>query len=216
MTIQLRSHISSTENSALRTEQYFPIISHNIKTSADVGATFHIEPNHNPRAREPALAWFALTRQGGQLIPLEQCDCQLVVYSKSSSDQGNSPILEPQLKAISAEKYLGIPGADLVFPKAGVYELVLSGTPKSGDSFKPFEIKYDVTVTPGKKTATVPSPATEPEFNQQSESLSESFEDTALSEPQLLQQWWLPVGIFALVILGIGSMLLWKNATGKR
>ncbi|EGJ34681.1 hypothetical protein LYNGBM3L_12900 [Moorena producens 3L] len=151
MTIQLRSHISSTENSALRTEQYFPIISHNIKTSADVGATFHIEPNHNPRAREPALAWFALTRQGGQLIPLEQCDCQLVVYSKSSSDQGNSPILEPQLKAISAEKYLGIPGADLVFPKAGVYELVLSGTPKSGASFKPFEIKYDVTVTPGKK-----------------------------------------------------------------
>ncbi|NEP68690.1 hypothetical protein [Moorena sp. SIO3A5] len=215
MTIQLRSHISSTENSALRTEQYFPIISHNIKTSADVGATFHIEPNHNPRAREPALAWFALTRQGGQLIPLEQCDCQLVVYSKSSSDQGNSPILEPQLKAISAEKYLGIPGADLVFPKAGVYELVLSGTPKSGASFKPFEIKYDVTVTPGKKTATVPSPTTEPEFNQHSESFSESFEDTAPSEPQLLQ-WWLPIGIFALLILGIGSLLLWKNATGKR
>ncbi|NEO50138.1 MAG: hypothetical protein F6K55_41065 [Moorea sp. SIO4A3] len=215
MTIQLRSHIPSTENSALRTEQYFPIISHNIKTSADVGATFHIEPNHNPRAREPALAWFALTRQGGQRIPLEQCDCQLVVYSKSSSDQGNSPILEPQLKAISAEQYQGIPGADIVFPKAGVYELVLSGTPKSGASFKPFEIKYDVTVTPGKKTATVPSPDTEAQFNQQSESFSESFEDATASEPQLLQ-WWLPVGIFALVILGIGSVLLWKNATGKR
>ncbi len=215
MTIQLRSHISSTENSALRTEQYFPIISHNIKTSADVGATFHIEPNHNPRAREPALAWFALTRQGGQRIPLDQCDCQLVVYSKSSSDLGSSPILEPQLKAISAEEYQGIPGADLVFPKAGVYELVLSGTPKSAASFKPFEIKYDVTVTPGKKTATVPSPDTEPQFNQQSESLSLSLEDTGPSEPQLLQ-WWLPVGIFALVILGIGSMLLWKNATGKR
>ncbi|WP_293123011.1 hypothetical protein [Moorena sp. SIO4G3] len=215
MTIQLPSNISSTENLALRNQQYFPIISHNIKTSADVGATFHIEPNHNPRAREPALAWFALTRQGGQLIPLEQCDCQLVVYSKSSSDQGNSPILEPQLKAISAEQYQGIPGADLVFPKAGVYELVLSGTPKSGASFKPFEIKYDVTVTPGKKTATVPTPDTEPEFNQHSESFSESFENATPSEPQLLQ-WWLPVGIFALVILGIGSVLLWKNATGKR
>lgn len=215
MTIQLASKISSTENSALRTQQYFPIISHNIKTSADVGATFHIEPNHNPRAREPALAWFALTRQGGQLIPLEECDCQLVVYSKSSSDQGNSPILKPQLKAISAEKYQAIPGANLVFPKAGIYELVLSGTPKSGASFKPFEIKYDVTVTPGKKTATVPSPTTEPEFNQQSESLSKSLEDTAPSEPQLLQ-WWLPIGIFALVILGIGSMLLWKKAIGKK
>ncbi|WP_293054842.1 MULTISPECIES: hypothetical protein [unclassified Moorena] len=213
MTIQLPSNISSTENSALTTQQYFPIISHNIKTSADVGATFHIEPNHNPRAREPALAWFALTRQGGQLIPLDQCDCQLAVYSKSSSELGSSPILEPQLKAISAEQYQGIPGADLVFPKAGVYELVLSGTPKSGASFKPFEIKYDVTVTPGKKTATVPSPATEHRFNQQSESFSE--EDTAPSEPQLLQ-WWLPVGIFALVILGIASVLLWKKATGKR
>ncbi len=50
------------------------------------------------------------------------------------------------LKAISAEKYQGIPGADIVFPKAGIYELELSGTAKNKANFKPFKLTYTVTV----------------------------------------------------------------------
>ena len=118
---------------------------HEVEVSGDVAGTFHLEPNHNPRAGEPAKVWFALTLRGGKIIPLEQCNCKLAVYPKNHK-KGDKPLIEPPLKAISAEKYQGIPGADIVFPKAGIYELKLSGTAKTGATFKPFELSYTVTV----------------------------------------------------------------------
>jgi len=118
---------------------------HQVEVSGDVAATFHLEPNHNPRAGQPARVWFALTRKGGQIIPLEQCNCKLGVYLKERKE-GDKPLMQPPLKAISAERYKGIPGADIVFPKAGIYELELSGTAPNKANFKPFKLTYTVTV----------------------------------------------------------------------
>lgn len=119
-----------------------PVFAHNVKTDANVGATFHLEPDHNPRAGEPAIAWFALTRQGGVLIPLEDCDCHLTVYSQDKA------IANPPLKSISVEQYQGIPSAEIIFPAVGIYELEITGRPKSGDDFQPFTFSYTVTVRP--------------------------------------------------------------------
>ena len=121
------------------------VLAHEVEVSGDVAATFHLEPNHNPRAGQPARVWFALTRRGGQIIPLEQCDCKLGVYTKGYK-QGDKPLMQPPLKAISAERYQGIPGADIVFPQAGIYELELSGTAQNKANFKPFKLTYTVTV----------------------------------------------------------------------
>jgi hypothetical protein len=118
---------------------------HEVEVSGDVAATFHLEPNHNPRAGQPARVWFALTRRGGQIIPLEQCNCKLAVYPKNHKD-GDKPLMQPPLTAIFAEKYQGIPGANIVFPKAGIYELELSGTAQNKANFKPFKLTYTVTV----------------------------------------------------------------------
>lgn len=121
------------------------VLAHEVEVSGDVAATFHLEPNHNPRAGQPARVWFALTRRGGQIIPLEQCNCKLAVYPKNRKD-GDKPLMHPPLTAIFAEKYQGIPGANIVFPKAGIYKLKLSGTAKKKANFKPFELSYTVTV----------------------------------------------------------------------
>ena len=121
------------------------VLAHEVEVSGDVAATFHLEPNHNPRAGQPARVWFALTRRGGQIIPLEQCNCKLGVYLKERKE-GDKPLMQPPLKAISAERYKGIPGADIVFPKAGIYELELSGTAQNKANFKPFKLTYTVTV----------------------------------------------------------------------
>ena len=118
---------------------------HEVEVSGDIAATFHLEPNHNPRAGQPARVWFALTRRGGQIIPLNQCNCKLGVYTKGYK-QGDKPLMQPPLKAISPERYKGIPGANIVFPKAGIYELELSGEQKKGANFKPFKLTYTVTV----------------------------------------------------------------------
>ena len=122
-----------------------PTFAHEVEVSGDVAATFHLEPNHNPKAGENAEVWFALTRRGGAIIPLEQCNCKLAVYRQPRKAE-DSPMMTPTLKAISAEKYRGIPGADVVFPQAGSYELELSGTPKKQGDFKPFKLSYSVTV----------------------------------------------------------------------
>ena len=100
----------------------YPASAHEIKVAADVGATLHIEPNDNPRAGETTQAWFALTRKGGKQIPLSQCNCQLLVYAEPHT-AGEPALLEPSLKPVVAERYQGIPGADIIFPKPGIYQL---------------------------------------------------------------------------------------------
>jgi hypothetical protein len=156
-------------------------IAHNIQTDGTVGATFHIEPDHNPHAGEPATAWFALTQSGGEPLPLAQCDCRLAVYNRATNP--DTPVLTPPLIAIAAEQYRDIPGAEIVFPQAGIYELEISGSPKPGANFKPFSLAYSVTVSPGKtvETPPVPVPSTPP---------------TATADRPIRRQWhWIAIGL---------------------
>lgn len=125
-----------------------PAFAHKVQIAKDIGGTIHIEPNDTPQAGSSALTWIALTRKGGQVIPLQQCNCKLAVYSEPRAP-GSSPLLQPSLKAVSTEGYKGIPGADIVFPKPGAYQLELKGTPKAGASFKPFVLNFKVTVASG-------------------------------------------------------------------
>lgn len=122
---------------------------HNVEITEDVGGTLHIEPNDTPKAGESTVAWFALTRKGGKVIPLSQCNCQLEVYSEPRS-QAASPLLSPPLKSISAEQYQDIPSADIIFPKPGAYQLQLRGTPTAEAQFKPFQLRFPVIVATGK------------------------------------------------------------------
>ena len=124
-----------------------PVVAHNVEISNEVAATFHIEPNHNPRKEESTTAWFALTRRGGKTIPLSQCNCELNVYNLPRAADA-SPVLNPALQAIDVEKYREIPSASITFPQAGAYELVINGTAKDGTSFQPFELSYTVNVRP--------------------------------------------------------------------
>lgn len=125
-----------------------PASAHQTQTAADVGATLHIEPNDTPRAGEPNLAWFALTRRGGETIPLEACDCTLTIYSQSSQPTDEA-IATPELQPVDAEGYQDIPGADVEFPQVGAYELVLQGRPTTAAAFQPFEFRFEVTVAVG-------------------------------------------------------------------
>ena len=122
------------------------VIAHNVEISDDVAATFHIEPNHNPQVGKSSKAWFALTRRGGATIPLSQCNCTLKVFAIPRAADA-VPILEPQLVPIDVEKYQEIPGANIVFERAGAYQLELSGVAKD-QSFNPFKLNYTVNVVP--------------------------------------------------------------------
>lgn len=124
-----------------------PVVAHNVEIANDVAATFHIEPNHNPRAGKKSRAWFALTRRGGKTIPLSECNCKLSVYTLPRKAD-SQPILNPTLQAINVEKYKEIPSANIIFPKAGSYQLEITGTAKNKISFQPFKLSYTVNVLP--------------------------------------------------------------------
>ncbi len=167
-----------------------PASAHKVQLAEDVGGTLHIQPNDTPRAGESTLAWFALTRKGGGIIPLEQCNCQLSVYS-STSASGSPLVLTPPLKAVSAERYQGIPGAEIQFPNPGAYQLQLSGTPKAGGNFQPFELSFEVTVAVG-----VNKPTANPQVTQSS----------SPSTTQLVIPWQLLI-IPLSAVIGLG--ILW-------
>lgn len=122
------------------------VLAHNVKTNVDVGVTFHIEPDHSPQTGQENQAWFALTRKGGELIPLAQCDCELNVYLESERNSREEPLFTPDLISLSPEKYQNIPGANLTFSKPGIYQLELTGKPKETGDFMPFQVSYPVTV----------------------------------------------------------------------
>lgn len=167
-----------------------PAIAHNVKTSGNVAATFHIEPSHNPKAGETSQAWFALTKQGGELVPLDRCNCTLKIY-----DTQQKIVLQPTLKPITAEQYQGIPGAELVFPKAGIYKLELSGAPKDGDSFNAFTLSYDVTVQGG----VAAQPSNTPAPVAQTAPIADS------------KPGWIAPAIVVIVLLSIGALWFVKK-----
>ena len=89
------------------------------------------------------LAWFALTRRGGETIPLSSCECTVAIYAQSDSD---NPVATPSLQAVDSEGYQGIPGATFTFPDVGAYTLIISGSPKAAQDFSPFELSFNVIV----------------------------------------------------------------------
>lgn len=176
-----------------------PVAAHNIETAQDVGATFHIQPNDAPRAGKSELAWFALTQKGGKVIPLEDCHCQLAVYSQPSI-KGASPLQQPVLIPVSAKPYKGIPGAEITFPKPGAYQLRLTGTPKTNATFSSFDLKFDLTVAPGVAAAT-------PKTSLQTAQIP--------NQKQSENRWLIPaIAIFSILSLGI-TWTVWQRLRGK-
>jgi hypothetical protein len=181
-----------------------PAVAHEVEVSNDVAATFHIEPDHTPKAGKPSLAWFALTKKGGKIIPLEQCNCKLTVHLNPHKE-GTKSLLEPPLKAVSADRYQGIPGAEIVFPKAGSYELELSGTPKAGANFQPFELPYTVTVGAGTAATVSPTGSGSPKGSATHETMEHPSE--ADQKPsQSVTQW---QSLAAVGAIGLGAVALW-------
>ena len=124
-----------------------PVVAHEVKVSGDVAATFHINPSHQPKVGKPSQTWFALTKRGGKVVPLSQCDCKLAIYPVPQAQGQTLPLMQPTLSAMNVDRYRNVPGATIIFPKSGVYQLKLTGTAKPGAKFKPFQFAYVVTVT---------------------------------------------------------------------
>ncbi len=179
---------------------------HNVQISGDVAGLWHVEPNHNPKAGEPAKAWVSLTRKGGQILSLEQANCQMAVYSQPRKE-GDLPILQPTIQAINAEKYQSVPSADIIFPSTKRYQLELSCTPKTQGNFQSFQLKYDVIVAPGAAAPTsraTTSPAPKKLAQSQQTPISSAANQQLNQSNESLSMWIISVFVtFTVLALGI-------------
>jgi len=178
-----------------------PTIAHQVQIATDVGGTIHIEPNDNPQAGTPGLAWFALTRKGGELIPLQACNCQLSVY-KQPRQPGDTPVQQPSLQPVTAEGYQNIPGANITFPQVGAYELVLQGEPTTSEEFLPFELTFAVTVATGQAGSPSPTAPDSPSPDNQPDAVATTPTANAPAPTQSTWLFWtVPLGVLAIGFL---------------
>ena len=118
-----------------------PVVAHTVQRAGNVAALWHVEPNHNPRAGQPAQVWVALTRRGGQPIFNREVACTLQIRQEP---QGTL-LVTTRLQGINVERYRDTPSATVTFPQPGRYQLGLACQPKAAD-LKPFSFTYGVTV----------------------------------------------------------------------
>lgn len=150
------------------------------------------------------MAWVALTRKGGETLPLKDCDCQLNIYA--SAQQGSDePILSPALMAVEQESYEGIPGAEFIFPEVGAYTLEISGQPKAegAEAFAPFELAFDVTVA--QAIPTVPANAEAALPDPYSEVVSELE-----PAPSGIKRW-ITIGMGSAILLGLFAVIMQRS-----
>lgn len=182
-----------------------PAQAHKTEVSGNVAGTWHLEPNHSAKAGEPAQVWVTLTQQGGRVIPLDQCDCNIAVYRANQSD--GPPIIQPVLKALSTENFENIPGAEITFPEVGEYHIVLTGSPKANATFTPFELSYTTVVATGSAKPSIPPG--------QTETAQSGAPGTGLVPNRRLWKVALAVGVLGLAIAAIIRLRQPKNPRQK-
>lgn len=119
------------------------LMAHQDVRDGSINGRLHLNPNDSPFAGQPSLTWFHLY-SGDDAITLANCNCSLLVYNPQ-----NQQIAKPELSETEMEGHRERPiTANITFPEAGIYQVVLTGQPKEEGEFQPFRIAVPIVVRP--------------------------------------------------------------------
>ncbi len=121
---------------------------HEYKTSGTYRVLLHVEPYDDPAVNEITHLYFNFEDSADRLNLLDGCDCVLEIVSNRS---GNTEmIFSSALSEIAGvkteERNIAVP---IMFPSKGVFTVLLHGAPQNTESFKMFDLRYDVRVERG-------------------------------------------------------------------
>lgn len=111
---------------------------HVIKYDNDIGASLHINPDDDPVSGKPTSFSLRFT-DVNQRLKLPECNCE--VKLKENDKTIEEQPLQPTDPYNSTNT--------VTFPKADVYNLIVSGQPKNGASFQPFTLDFPLRVNKG-------------------------------------------------------------------
>jgi hypothetical protein len=112
-----------------------PSLAHTLETHSTVGALFHIDPNDEPIAGQPATIYIELQDKSAKLTPAN-CNCKLVI-SLQDKEIFNDFLFKNDAASLATQ-------VPFVFPKAGVYTVSIEGEPAA--EIEPFDLDYETQV----------------------------------------------------------------------
>jgi hypothetical protein len=114
------------------------VSAHSLKIDGSMAAILHTTPDDNPVSGRPSKYLLFFDDASGRFA-LSACNCTVVIR------EGNKVIATQTLFSLAQT----IPGGTVTFPKAGVYDLVVTGRPIKSDTFQQFTLDYPLRVAPG-------------------------------------------------------------------
>lgn len=126
---------------------------HIFKTDGDITVLLHANPDDDPIAKEPASLLFGVTDTTNKFTE-SACDCKVAI------SRGNATLLSTGLLHLATAPSLYSLTIPFTFPERAVYNITVTGTPKTPDAFQPFKTSFNLRVDRA-SSSTAPHPATE-------------------------------------------------------
>ncbi len=115
------------------------VSAHFLATDNNIGAILHIDPDDDPIAGSPSTIFFEFKDKTNAFNP-QNCNCRLdilehgkVLYSQAVFQDNKD------LSSLSA-------AATYTFPQLDVYQIVVNGNPRNGNTFPSFKLSYEIRV----------------------------------------------------------------------
>lgn len=114
-------------------------LAHEWQTDGAITVLLHTNPNDDPVADQPAELLFGIT-DTTKHFSVSNCDCAVTI-SKGAEQIASAP-----LTTLAPEPTIFSFSMPFTFPKAAVYHIVVTGSPKTSGAFQKFQVAYDLRV----------------------------------------------------------------------
>lgn len=135
-----------------------PVSAHVLLTSGNIGAVVHINPDDDPIVGQPASFYLEFKDKTNRFQP-ELCDCKITV-SKNGSEITTLSLFDSTNP--------NTPVFDFTFPEKNLYQLTITGSPKTPNAFDSFKLEHVIRVerTPTPQNSNANLVTSDPHFFQ--------------------------------------------------
>lgn len=112
-------------------------VAHTLKIDGTIGVTLHINPDDEPIQGQSATMSLDIHDTAGRFNPLRPADCSCTL---KITQNGKA------IGALSITDGNSYPPLSFTFPESGSYNLRVTGKPRDGGDFQPFDLTFETYV----------------------------------------------------------------------
>ena len=112
---------------------------HILKSEGSIGVLLHLSPDDDPIVGEPANFFFEIKDKDNKFQPAD-CICKISIQSNYTEVFSGDLFIANDSNDINAAVF------SYTFPAKAIYNIIVSGQPKTAGGFQTFHVEYDVRV----------------------------------------------------------------------